>query len=102
MLLCMRTTLVIPDAVYRELKQRAAEEGRTLSGLVTELLRRGLEAEPERGELSPLPTFDAGRPRVDLSDRDALFEALEAAPGAVRERGGHAEGEGNGGTRTDR
>jgi acetylornithine deacetylase/succinyl-diaminopimelate desuccinylase-like protein len=35
----MRTRLVIDDALFRELKKRAAEENRTLSEVRTELLR---------------------------------------------------------------
>lgn len=73
----MRTTLVIPDAVYRKLKRKAAETGKTISGLATELIRRGLAEEPERVELPPLPTFDAGPPLVDVSDREALFELFD-------------------------
>lgn len=95
----MRTTLVIPDAVYRELKQRAAKTGKTISGLVTELVRRGLTAEPEPVDLPPLPAFDLGPPLVDVSDREALLELFDrerARPGprhrppgrdAIRRRG---------------
>lgn len=76
--MCMRTTLVIPDAVYRELKRRAAETGKTISGLATEFIRRGLSTEPRTGDLPPLPTASLGRPLVDVSDREALYRALEA------------------------
>lgn len=80
----MRTTLVIPDGVYRDLKRRAAERGETISALATEFLRRGLAGEGEVPEPPPLPTFEAGRPRVDLADREALFEAMEGgASGTV-------------------
>ena len=37
----MRTTLVIDDQLFRQLKKRAAEEGRTLSEVTQEVLRRG-------------------------------------------------------------
>lgn len=74
----MRTTLVIPDAVYRELKRRAAETGETISGLATEFIRRGLSSEPRAGDVPPLPTASLGPPLIDLSDREALYRALDA------------------------
>lgn len=73
----MRTTLVIPDAVYRALKARAAEAGRTISGLATEFIRRGLEGPSTAAELDPLPTFDAGRLLADPADRAALRDAVD-------------------------
>lgn len=74
----MRTTLIIPDAVYRELKRRAAEAGKTISGLATELIRRGLSQEqPSAVELPPLPTFDLGPALVDVADRDALYDLFD-------------------------
>ena len=76
MIFHMRTTLVIDDQVFRQLKKRAAEEGRTLSDLTEEALRRGLAAarpvKPHRRV--SLPTFSMGKPCVDLADRNQLFE----------------------------
>lgn len=73
----MKTTLMIPDHVFRELKRRAARQGETLSAVVAEALRRGL-AEPEgAAEPAPLPVFRMGRPKVDLADRDALYRAMD-------------------------
>lgn len=78
----MRTTLVLPDAVYRELKRRAAERDETLSGLVTEYVRRGLEEETgEAEDLDPLPSYPLGAPEVDVADRDALQRAYDATGG---------------------
>lgn len=77
----MRTTLVIPDAVYRELKRRAAETGKTISGLATEFIRRGLSTEPPSPDLSPLPTFSLGKPLVDVADREALYELFDRDEG---------------------
>lgn len=75
----MRTTLVIPDSVYRALKRRAVERDETISGLVTEFIRRGLAQEPAASEeLQPLPALALGRPRVDVSDRDALYRLFDA------------------------
>lgn len=79
MLFHMRTTLVIDDALFRELKRRAAEQNRTLSDLTQEALRLGLAA---RRSARPrprvrLPSFSMGRPRVDLADRDQLYQVLD-------------------------
>jgi hypothetical protein len=73
----MKTTLIIPDPLMRELKRRAAERGVTLSSVVAEALRRGLIEPGSRPAPAPLPTFRMGRPLVDVSDRDALFRAME-------------------------
>lgn len=75
MFFCMKkTTLIIPDRIFRELKRCATERGRTISSLATEFLRKGL-AEPEQsGELPPLPVFEGtGPPLVDVADCDALY-----------------------------
>lgn len=75
----MKTTLIIPDHLGRELKRRAARRGETLSAVVAEVLRRGLAEPKGRGELPPLPSHRMGRPTVDVADRDALYRAMEGA-----------------------
>ncbi|MDZ4674593.1 MAG: CopG family transcriptional regulator [Gemmatimonadota bacterium] len=72
----MKTTLILPDSLVVELKRRAADRGSTLSAVVAEALRRGLEPVAE-AELPPLPAWSMGRPQVDIADRDALFQAME-------------------------
>ncbi|HEX9729534.1 MAG TPA: CopG family transcriptional regulator [Gemmatimonadales bacterium] len=74
----MKTTLIIPDPLMRELKRRAARQGETLSAVVAEALRRGL-AEPAAGRLPPLPVHPMGRPLVDVADRDALSRTMDGA-----------------------
>lgn len=73
----MKTTLMIPDQLFRELKRRAAERNQTLSAVVAETLRCGLSAGETASAAPLLPTFRLGRPKVDLADRDALFRAME-------------------------
>lgn len=53
----MKTTLIIPDNLVRELKRLAAERGQTLSAVVAEVMRRGLERRPFPEDL-PLLTAD--------------------------------------------
>jgi hypothetical protein len=74
----MKTTLIIPDRIFRELKRRAARRRTTLSDVVAETLLRGLEeAAPGAAAAQPLPVHDMGAPRVDVADRDALHRAME-------------------------
>ncbi len=74
----MKTTLVLPDPLFRRLKQRAAEAGRTLSSLVEELLTKGLAGDTSpKKPLPHLPTLDGGRILVDVSDRNAIDQALD-------------------------
>jgi hypothetical protein len=52
----MRTSLDFPDALFKHLKTRAAQEGRTLRDLVIELVERGLTA---REVVDPQKRFEA-------------------------------------------
>jgi hypothetical protein len=75
----MRTTLVIDDAIFRELKRRAAEQRRTLSEVTQEALRRGLAdaPAPRRPRRVRLRSFSMGPPRVDVADRNRLYDVLD-------------------------
>lgn len=75
----MKTTLIIPDPVFHDLKRQAAKRGTTLSALAAELLRKGLSARPKPVRLPPLPSFKMGwPPKVNVADRDALYNVLDA------------------------
>ena len=73
----MKTTLIIPDPVFRDLKHRAAERNETLSALVTEYLVRGLRETRKPNHPFRFPTFSAGLPKVDVADREALYDLLD-------------------------
>lgn len=80
MLICMRTTINLPDGLVEAAKARAAAEGRTFTSLVEEGLREVvLRADAPRPAAS-LPAY--GTPGagflVDLGDREALWAALDA------------------------
>jgi plasmid stability protein len=52
----MKTTIEIPDDLFRQLKMKAVQEGRSMKDLLTELLRRGLSTKmPDRSKEKPLP-----------------------------------------------
>jgi plasmid stability protein len=81
MLVCMRTTLNLPDALAEEVRKRAAAEGRTFTSLVVEGLRAVLAKTEHPAQPAPrLPS--SGRPDgqvlVDLSDREAVWDVLDA------------------------
>ena len=59
----MRTTLELPDSLFKHLKTRAAMEGSTLRDLVVQLVERGLQA-PDASESAPaaLPSIRLGAP----------------------------------------
>jgi hypothetical protein len=61
----MRTSLDVPDALFRHLKARAALEGTSLRELVLTLIERGL-AQPESAMVAnapaPLPSVRLGAP----------------------------------------
>lgn len=75
----VRTTLDLDDHLMRELKQRAAAEGRTLTSLIEEAIQARLAVKPERRTYRlDLPQVDGRRPpAVDVADREALYEFLE-------------------------
>jgi hypothetical protein len=75
----MKTTLVIDDGIMVRLKQEAARTGKTLSELVEAALRSMLDhqGKPVPKRLESLPTFRGGAPLVEISDRDALYQAME-------------------------
>ncbi|MCY3656088.1 MAG: hypothetical protein OXG95_05700 [Chloroflexi bacterium] len=77
----MKTTLNIDDTVMRRLKEEAARRQTTMSALVEAGLRVILDGESQRGskqDLPPLPTWHGGEELVDLADRDAVYEAMDA------------------------
>lgn len=74
----MKTTLNIDDTIMEKLRAEAARTGRTMGELVESALRLLLEKRRRAPrELPPLPTHGAGAPRVDVDDRNALFDSMQ-------------------------
>ena len=73
-----RTTLDIDQRVLRELKKKAADEGRTLQAVANELLKRALHTRTHQPPFSlRLQGWAADlQPGVDILDRDSLFDVL--------------------------
>jgi len=72
-----RTTLTIDDVLLRELKTRAAREGRSVQQVANELLRRGMKAARPAYRLRLHGSGAKLAPGVDLADRDRLLDLLD-------------------------
>jgi hypothetical protein len=84
----MRTTLNIEDPVLAEAKRIQRREGKSLGGVVSELMAEALERRQREGEAFP-PLRWIVKPmgeRVDVADKEALYRALDE-----RERVSHRE-----------
>ncbi|HEY2955939.1 MAG TPA: ribbon-helix-helix protein, CopG family [Candidatus Eisenbacteria bacterium] len=78
-----RTTLLLDDALYAELKRRAASGGRTLTDVVERALRLGLQALAggRRGRVR-LPSYDLGPFLSDPFDRLSPLTGPDRPDGA--------------------
>ena len=73
----MKTTLNISDVTMKQLKREAARQGRTMSELVEAALRALFQTRKTRAKLPPLPEFSTGGARVNVANRDTLYEVME-------------------------
>jgi hypothetical protein len=77
----MRTTLDIEAPILREVKALHEREGRSMGAIVSELLA---EALARRRSTRATPSFRwtsrAMKSRVDLSDKEAVYAALDVDP----------------------
>ena len=76
----MRTSMNLPDSLLDAARERAKQEGRTVTSLVEEALWDLLAKERASSGPRPLPTdgHPRGRFLVDIDDKDALWEILDA------------------------
>ena len=83
MLRHMRTTILLPDGLYRETKAAAAASGRTVTSVIEDALRerlRGRGPGSKRRGRARLPVFRGKRGvrrGVDLDDSAALLDVLD-------------------------
>ena len=78
MVIHMKTTLIIDDRIMRRLKVEAARRRTTVSSLVEAALRTLLDGpQTRKQEMPPLPAFDLGEARVDIANRESLYQAME-------------------------
>jgi hypothetical protein len=73
----MRTTVDIPDLLYRELKSKAASEGRS----VKEIILRSVESElrPAKRHNGPIrpPTIKTKRPGTLKLDNAKIYDLID-------------------------
>lgn len=70
---------MLDDGILRELKKRAAAEGRTVQAVANDLLRQALAARGKGREpfVLQLQGWQASeQPGVDILDRDKLFDFM--------------------------
>lgn len=74
----MRTTLNLDDDVAAQLAALAKTQGRSMSRLANELMRSGLRdlRDPPAAKPYVPPTFDTGRPLINVTDVAAALEIL--------------------------
>jgi hypothetical protein len=77
MVIHMKTTLNISDVTMLEVKREAARRRQTMSELVEAALRTIVEPEQREVDLPPLPEFGGGEFRVNVANRDALYNVME-------------------------
>jgi hypothetical protein len=77
----MRTTVDIPDFLYRELKSKAAQEGRSVKELILRSVEGGLRpspksATPKRKKKVRLPIIPSKRPGTLDLDNERIFDLI--------------------------
>lgn len=77
----MRTTVDLPDELLREARQRAAQEGTTLTALLADGLRLRLgRTHADRPRRRRLPASKGGgglQPGIDPASNASLFDAAD-------------------------
>ena len=72
----MRTTVDIPDPLYRELKGKAAKEGTTVKELVLRAVQSELHTPPKKSAPRTSPVIESKRPGTLMLDNDKIFEII--------------------------
>ena len=73
----MRTTIDIPDGMYRRLKARAAQEGRPVKALILHGVEQVLASERlTRGRAIRLPLVRSNRPGALRLDNATIYDVI--------------------------
>ena len=73
----VRTTIDIPDAMYRRLKARAADEGRPAKALILRGVEQVLKSKPRaRGRQVTLPMVRSTRPGTIRIDNARIYDII--------------------------
>lgn len=88
MLRHMRTTVILPDELYRQAKTASQAAGRTFTSFLEQAIRRELAQSrvgPVDVHLAPPSGSREHRPLVDVNDKDAVQELLDEDDFAVQQ-----------------
>lgn len=72
----MRTTIDIPDALYRRIKARAATEGRPAKALILQAVEQALTPGPMKGRPVRLPIVRSKRPGTMRLDNARIYDVI--------------------------
>ena len=72
----MRTTVDIPDPLYRELKGKAASEGRSVKELILRSVEQELRGGQGKSKRVSLPIVPSKRPGSLKLDNAKIFEII--------------------------
>ncbi len=72
----MRTTVDIPDAIYRRLKSRAASEGRSAKALILRGVKEVLKTKRRKAGRVSLPIVRSKRPGSVELDNASIYEII--------------------------
>lgn len=73
----MKTTFNIDDSVMARLREESVRQGKTITELVESALRLLLRPQKVQKTLQSLPAFDGGIPKVNIANREALYDLME-------------------------
>ncbi len=78
----MRTTVDIDDPILKDLKKIQQKEGKSLGRLISDLLAKAIgERKSPKASAKPARWISrAMGARIDLSDHEALYAAMEQEP----------------------
>lgn len=81
MFICMRTTLDLDDHLMKRVRERALAKRTTITKVIEEALVDSMAGDrPVQAsgwQLRWTPVQGKRAPRIDIADRDALYEAME-------------------------
>jgi hypothetical protein len=73
----MRTTVDIPDAMYRRLRAKAGKEGRSTRSLILQAIEQAFEdAKPANRHMVTLPLVTTKRPRTLYLDNARIYDLI--------------------------
>ena len=74
-----RTTIILDDEIQKKLKKKALKEGKTVTELIKNYVRAGLNRQELRAKPKKisLPSFSMGEPLIDPADRSRLWDILD-------------------------